>query len=89
MVQIFITYGVSTLLQEDKEQYLSALLISADLHDHFKDISFFNNHIEELKTKGFVTRKFFQSKSIKFFDNNVGKSENFEKMGRGKYRLKH
>jgi hypothetical protein len=79
----------SIIEDRDKEHYLSALLRYADLHEDFKEVSFFNNLMDELQMKGFVTRKFFQPKSNKFFDNNIGKSVNFERIGRGKYRVKH
>jgi hypothetical protein len=74
---------------DDKNQYLSAYLQSTELHESFKDISFFYNLVNELRTKGFVTRRFFHPWSNRFFDKNVSKSDDFERMKRGKYRIRH
>ncbi len=74
---------------EDKKHYLVAYLKYTDLHESFKDVSFFNNLVNELRTKGFVTRKFFHPWSNRFFDKNVSKSNDFERMKRGRYRIKH
>jgi len=66
-----------------------AYLKSTDLHESFKDLSFFNNMVNELQTKGFVTRKFFHPWSNRFFDKNVSKSNDFERIKRGRYRIRH
>lgn len=79
----------SEVTDDDQKQYLTAYLQSTELHESFKDISFFNNLVNELRTKGFVTRKFFHPWSNRFFDKNVSKSDDFERMKRGRYRVRH
>jgi hypothetical protein len=74
--------------EDDKRRVMGAMLRDANIPDAFKDLDLFSSFVKQLYNDGFVVRGSFRSWSNHEFRKNVGISSQFERMSRGRYRVK-
>lgn len=79
--------------EEEKLRSLGVSLKKSGLPEAFKDLNLFISFVEKIKQDGYVTRKLFTPKkgigwTYYQFNENVMNSYYFERIGRGKYKLK-
>ena len=73
---------------ELKKRWLRTLVEKADIPKEFKDPEFFEVFTDQIiNSPGYIRRPFFRFLSDKQFRRLVVDSDNFERRGRGKYRL--